>query len=388
MIETSVLSRSIRHASIAGLLGIAILGTSRELAAKPGTHPIVVSTWDTRASSVLLQYRHGFLDDGGFNIFSYNANFSATSGKLSAQFGVHYLNYDEPGDSPKQHGLAGTANAVFNFPVTPRYDNGLARVGIALYFGSAPTALISGERNYLSIPFLIGAGVPVTPHKAITITPWFEFSPGVNLDTVINDFSFENEDPEDYINLETNTIELDQADIERVLSESVELDVSFGIGARAGLDLALHASERVDFNVNASLSSVGTAFTGTSVIYVGGGLVFRWDDVVPAVLPPEKRLLSENCEDIEARFRSCPNRARWKTPEELETPPPPAPPPAPLAPPPAPLAPSPAPLAPPPAPPPPAAEPLPGAPTTPSPTPPNAAPGAPPGAAFPPTNTP
>jgi hypothetical protein len=381
MIEISVLSRSIRHASVAGLLGIAILGTSREVEAKPGTHPIVVSTWDTRASSVLLQYRHGFLDDGGFNIFSYNANFSATSGKLSAQFGVHYLNYDEPGDSPKQHGLAGTANAVFNFPVAPRYDNGLARVGIALYFGSAPTALISGERNYLSIPFLLGAGVPVTPHKAITITPWFEFSPGVNLDTVINDFSFENEDPEDYINLETNTIELDQADIERVLSESVELDVSFGIGARAGLDLALHASDRVDFNVNASLSSVGTAFTGTSVVYVGGGLVFRWDDIVPAVLPPEKRLLSENCDDIEARFRSCPNRARWKTPEEIETTPPPASPPAPLAP-------SPAPLAPSPAPPPPAAEPLPGTTTPLTPPPPNAPPAAPPGAAFPPANSP
>ena len=329
----SVLLRSVRHATVASLLGALAFMASREVSAKPGTHPITVSTWDTRASSVLLQYRHGFLEDGGFNVFSYNANFSSTSGKLSAQFGIHYLNYDEPGDAPKQHGLAGTANAVFNFPVAPRYHNGLSRVGLALYFGSAPTALISGERNYLSIPFLVGAGVPVTPHEVVTITPWFEFSPGINLDTVISDFSFENERPEDYINLETNTIELDQADIERVLSESVELDLSFGIGARAGLDVALHVSDAVDFTANASLSSVGTAFTGTTVVYLGGGMVFRWDDIVPAVLPPEKRLLSESCEDIEARFRSCPNRARWKTPEELEAAP--APPPAapPLAPP-------------------------------------------------------
>ena len=383
MIETSVLSRPIRHASVAALLGVLVLAVSREAEAMPGTHPIAVSSWDTRASNVLLQYRHGFLGDGGFNLFSYNANFSATSGKLSAQFGIHYLNYDEPGDSPKQHGMAGTAIAVFNFPLTPRYDNGLARTGLGLYFGSAPTALISGERNYLSIPFVIGAGVPITPHKVVTITPWLEFSPGVNLDTVIEDFSFENEDPEDYINLETNTIELDQADIERVLSESVELDLSFGIGARAGLDVALHASDSVDFNVNATLSSVGTAFSGTTVVYLGGGFVVRWDDIVPAVLPPEKRLLNESCDDIETRFRTCPNRTRWKTPEEIQV---------------APAAPLPSvPLPPlPPQPPPPAgteplpAEPLPAPlppPSTPPTTQPNTAPlpptVAPPGAAFP-----
>jgi len=51
--------------------------------------------------------------------------------------------------------------------------------------------------------------------------------------------------------------------------------------------------------------------------------VFRWDDVVPAVLPPEKRLLNESCDDVETRFRSCPNRQRWKSPEELQVAPPP-----------------------------------------------------------------
>jgi hypothetical protein len=353
--------------------GGGVLAQCPDAQAKPGTHPITVSTWDTRASSVLLQYRHGFLEDGGFNIFSYNANFSSTSGKLSAQFGIHYLNYDEPGDDPKQHGLSGSATAVFNFPVAPRYDNGLAKLGIAFYVGSVPTALISGERNYLSIPFVLGFGVPITPARAITITPWFEMSPGVNLDTVIKDFSFENENPQDYINLETNTIELEQEDIERILNESVELDFSFKAGARAGIDLALHASDKVDFTANATLSSVGTAFSGTQVIYVGGGLVFRWDDIVPAVLPPEKRLLNESCEDIEARFRSCPNRQRWKSPEEIEAAPAPAPA---LAPPPAPE-----PVLPPPSVTP-APEPEPVAPPPPADQPP------PPGAAFPPSNAP
>jgi len=373
MIVTRVRSRSFSKlpALALGVLGFSYAG---EAAAKPGTHPVVVSTWDTRASNVLLQYRRGFLDDGSFNTFTYNANFSATSGKLGAQFGIHYLNYDEPGDAPKQHGLSGSATAVFNFPIGPRYDNGLSRVGIGLYFGSAPTALISGERNYLSIPFVLGFGVPVTPHKLVTLTPWFEISPGVNLDTLIHDYSFENENYEDYIN-EDGEIELTQDDVERVLEDSVELDVSVSAGARAGLDFALHASDVVDFTANFTLSSVGTAFKGERVIYVGGGLVFRWDDIVPAVLPPEKRLLNESCEDIEARFRSCPNRSRWRAPEDLENAPPPPPAvtePTPLPPvaPPAPLPPPPPPEAAPPA------EPAAAPPTTPGPT--DAPPPAPP----------
>ena len=316
MIETRVRSRSFSKLPALALAAL-IVAVAGEAAAMPGTHPVVVSTWDTRASNVLLQYKKGFLDDGSFNSFTYNANFSATSGKLGAQFGIHYVNYDEPGDKPKHHGLSGSATAVFNFPVGERYDNGLSRLGIGLYFGSAPTALISGERNYLSIPFLFGFGVPVSPHKLVTITPWLEFSPGVNLDTVIHDYSFEDENYEDYIN-ENGEIELTQDDVERVLSDSVDLDLSVSAGARAGLDFALHASDMVDFTANVTLSSVGTAFKGERVIYVGGGLVWRWDDIVPAVLPPEKRLLSESCDDIEARFRSCPNRTRWKAPEELE----------------------------------------------------------------------
>jgi hypothetical protein len=365
MIETRVRSRSISKLPALALGALIVALGGGEAAAKPGTHPVVVSTWDTRASNVLLQYRKGFLDGGSFNSFSYNANFSATSGKLGAQFGIHYVNYDEPGDAPKQHGLAGSATAVFNFPIGARYDNGLSKLGIGLYFGSAPTALISGERNYLSIPFLFGFGVPVTPHKLVTITPWLEFSPGVNLDTVIHDYSFEGENYEDYIN-EDGEIELTQDDVERVLSDSVDLDVSVSAGARAGLDLALHASDLVDFTANLTLSSVGTAFRGERVIYLGGGLVWRWDDIVPAVLPPEKRLLDESCDDIETRFRSCPNRGRWRAPEDLEntpprapaapalTPEPAQPPLAPPAPPPPPPAPTPTPTQAPPPPPPPA----------------------------------
>lgn len=295
----------------------ALGGLSHEALAKPGTHPIVVSTWDARASSVVLQYRHGSLDGGAFNVVSYHANFSSTGGRLSSQFGLYYENFSEL-SGPTAHGLAGSATAVFNLPVTRRLDNGLPVAAIDLYLGSAPTALVSGERNYLTLPLVLGFGVPVTPARAITLTPWFEFSPSVNLDTVIHPFDFSNENPLDYIDPKTNEIKLTTSDVERVLAKSVELKTSVAVGARAGLDLNLHVSDYFDFTANATLSSVGTAFSGTRVLYLGGGFVWRWDDIVPAVLPPEKRLLNESCDDIEQRFRACPNSRKWRSPEEQQ----------------------------------------------------------------------
>lgn len=302
---------------LGGLALMSGLLASEVASARPGTHPIVVNTWDSRASSVVLEYHKGLLDGGGMNVISYHANFSSTGGRLSSQFGLYYLNFSEA-SMPTAHGLAGSATAVFVLPVASRFENGLPRAAIGLYVGSAPTALISGERNYVSVPFVFGFGVPLSPAKAITITPWFELSPSVNLDTVIHSYDFSNENPLDYIDPATGELKLTSADVERVLSKSVDLEFGFGVGARGGIDLALHASDYFDFAVNASMSSVGTAFSGTRVVYLGGGFVWRWDDIVPAVLPAEKRLLNESCEDVEARFRFCPNSHKWRSPDELQ----------------------------------------------------------------------
>jgi hypothetical protein len=302
---------------IGALAFVGGLLSSEVAAARPGTHPIVVNTWDARASSVVLEYRRGLLDGGGMNVVSYHANFSSTGGRLSSQFGLYYLNFSEAA-APTAHGLAGSATAVFSLPVAPRFENGLPRAAIGFYVGSAPTALISGERNYVSVPFVFGFGVPLSPAKAITITPWFEFSPSVNLDTVIHSYDFSNEDPLKYIDPVTHEIRLTSSDVERVLKESVDLEFGFAVGARGGVDLALHASDYFDFSVNASVSSVGTAFSGTRVVYLGGGFVWRWDDIVPAVLPAEKRLLTESCDNVEARFRSCPNSRKWRSPEDVQ----------------------------------------------------------------------
>ncbi len=300
--------------AVGALIGAGLVVVSTGAFAKPGTHPIVVSTWDTRASSVVVGYRHGFSKGGGFNDVSYNANFSSTSGILSAQFGLQYESYSPNHTDPTAQGLAGTATAVFNLPLTSRLENGLAKVALNFYVGAAPTALISGELNYLSFPAVLGAGVSTTPIKYLTLTPWFELSPGVNLDTEIKPYQLTPADVAGAINPMTGEVNLSQAQVTNIVSKSVNLKASVSAGARAGLDLALHVSDYVDFGADVVVSSVGTAFTGPTVVYVGGAFVWRWDDIVPAVLPAERRLLHENCDDVETRFRMCPNSERWTPP--------------------------------------------------------------------------
>ncbi len=280
--------------------------------AKPGTHPIVVSTWDARASSVVLGYRHGSLEAGGFNQVGYHANFSSTGGLLSSQFGLFYQNYHDK-ETSTAHGMAASATAVFNVPVARRFENGLPLAAIDLYLGAAPTALISGERNFITVPLVLGFGVPISPAKVISIVPWFELSPGVNLDTVIKPYEFTEEDVLKYYDPATMTIRDFTADDEaEVVSKSVTLETKVAVGARAGIDLSLHASDYFDFNANIALSSVGSAFSGPRVLYFGGGVTWRWDDIVPAVLPADKRLLNESCDDVEARFQTCPNSSKWR----------------------------------------------------------------------------
>jgi hypothetical protein len=358
-------------------MGAGIVTLSPNAWGLAGTHPIVVSSWDARASNVSLEYRHGFMKGGGFNDVAYNADFSATSGMLSAQFGLHYVNFKAAEANPTAHGLAATATALFHIPLTARMDNGLPTAALAFAVGSAPTTLVSGSLNYITIPLILGVGVPLSPSKLVTFTPWFELSPSVNLDTEIKPYSF---NPADFAGTGGNgqvTISSDQ--VTQIMTDSVKFKTNVKAGARGGLDIALHLSDAVDFAAGVALSSAGPAFAGSTVTYVGGGIVWRWDDIVPAVLPADRRLLHEKCDDIEERFKSCPNSRNWRRPEEVAPPPSTPPTPAPAALPPAAPAPAappptaPAPAVPPPAPAPPATAPPPAAapaPATPTSTPP------------------
>src|SRR5262249_26559855 len=137
---------------------------------------------------------------GPFNTFSYNANFTSTTGKLSAQFGIHYLNFMPNGGDSKAHGVGASGTALFVFPVAGRYDDGVPKAALSFDLGAVPTAYVSGQRNFMTLPLVFGFGVPLSPARAITITPWYELAPSVNLDTVFH--------PAD-ITVDPNTVQYD-----------------------------------------------------------------------------------------------------------------------------------------------------------------------------------
>jgi hypothetical protein len=272
-----------------------------------------VSTYDTRASSVVLAYRNGSGDPGTFNTFSYNANFTSTSGKLSAQFGLHYVNFSDAESDVTQHGFGGGAVALFEFPLGSRYESGVPRTAMAFYLGGVPTGYFSGENNALTLPFVLGLAVPLSPAPFLTLTPWYELAISGNIDTVFRPANVQLT-PEMVIGPD-GELALDSDLVMEIAAQGIETEFSVAVPMRAGLEAALHLGERTDINVYAMGSTLGGAFSGGFVKTFGVALVFRWDDIVPAVLPAERRLEREDCGAIEQRFRACPLSRNWTPPE-------------------------------------------------------------------------
>jgi hypothetical protein len=290
-------------AALAAIASAALLMPSFA-AAKGGTHGLSVSTWDSSASTIVFGFQNGFLTPGGGHLrdASYHVNFSSTSGKLSSQFGLHYLNYAEESGQTSSNGIGGSVLAMLAIPAMPRYDNGLPTVSFNVFFGASPAALISGQRNYITIPLVLGMGLPWSPVRHISIVPWVEFAPSLNLDTKIKPFdgelAIDTSDPE-HVGITEN-------DVEKILSDSVEMELSFAAKMRGGLTFVVHLGNRVDLQLNGVVTRIGTIADNKVAVFVGGGLAIAWDDPVPAVLPPEKRLENESCQAVETRFQQCP----------------------------------------------------------------------------------
>jgi hypothetical protein len=301
-------------------LGLATLGlttlVARPAAATGGAHAPAVSTYDTRASSVVFAYRHGFSDAGSFNTFSYNANFTSTSGRLSAQFGIHYVNFLQQDDDARAHGVAGSGVAVLEFPVAGRFEDGVPKVAVAMHLGGVPTAYISGERNFLTVPFVLGFGLPLSPIKQLTFTPWYELAVATNVDTVVRPEGVTIDATSVQIDPMTGTASLKPGAVQDALSKGVTVDLTVNVPMRLGLEAALHLGKSADLNLYGMFSTLGGAFAGESVKTVGAALVVRWDDIVPAVLPKPAADEHESCETTERRFRACPNARFWLTPEQ------------------------------------------------------------------------
>ncbi len=315
-------------------LGVALAGfaVSRGAAATAGTHAPAVSTYDTRASSVVFAYRHGFSDAGSFNTFSYNANFTSTSGRLSAQFGIHYVNFKEADADTRAHGVAGSGVAVLEFPVAGRYENGVPKMAVAFHLGGVPTAYISGERNFLTVPFVLGFGLPMSPARMLTFTPWYELAISANVDTIVRPEGVTIDSSSVQIDPATGMASLKPGAVQEALSKGVTIDLGVSVPMRVGLEAAFHLGTSADLNLYGMFSTLGGAFSGDSVKTVGAALVVRWDDIVPAVLPKSETETSESCAATERHFRACPNSRFWLTPEQRGQSAPPSPSPATTAP--------------------------------------------------------
>ena len=74
----------------------------------------------------------------------------------------------------------------FVLNVIAKGDNGLAYAATALYTGMVPTVMSNGSLSYVTIPLVVGAGLPISPASFLTITPWAEVSPSLNVDAFVD----------------------------------------------------------------------------------------------------------------------------------------------------------------------------------------------------------
>jgi len=294
-------------AAWASSIALATVGTLRttEALATPGTHPPLVHTWDTRASSVNGAFTAGLFPGGHLYFGSYNSSFSSTSGNVSAQFGVHYVNYLQAPQLPAANGGSGSASFVYSVPILDRHETGLPRLALGFYVGTAPTLLIAGERNYVWVPLALGVAAPISPVRFLTIVPSFEVAGGVTLDTVIRAPNFKPTDAANFIGPDGN-VRFSQADIERLVGDALTYELAGAVTVRGGVAAAFHLGERVDLGADIAFGNVGGLSDGVLAVFAGAKLQLHWDNVVPAVLPARERLERESCEDVEERWRKCP----------------------------------------------------------------------------------
>lgn len=283
-------------------------------AARPNTHAPAISTWDPRASSVVVGLGRAVSGDGSFSFASYNANFSSTSGILSAQFGVHYVTFEQDAAAPLARGVSAGGVALISLPLASRFDNGVPKSSFAFYIGGVPTAMFSGRLNFISVPLVLGVGLPFSPSPYVTFRPWVELSPGLNFDTRIDEV------PASAAIQAAMDGTLTRDEVEDLVEEGLNIQRETTVGKRAGLSVAVHLGERVDVDLNMML---GAGQPGA--ISLGAGLVLRWDALVHRLQHHGRASAGEgdadSCAALAARYhRQCRLRAGPRAPHRRSAP--------------------------------------------------------------------
>lgn len=246
--------------------------------ARPGLIPSTATMHDTRASSIGLEYASLHADFGTGHTASYTSNFSSTTSRVSAQFGLHYLTFaPRDADGERAHGAAGSSMTVFALPVGRRFDNGLSRTEIHIAPGLVPTVLVGRNQVEIDIPLVVRMAVPISPLPWMTLAPWVEGG----FDLAVRGTVQPPDEAEIRAQIATGEPP-DTAEFSDVLSYDLRI-LGF---ARGGLQWSFHLGKRVDINLHAAASTVIDDERTTWLVHAGGALRFHWDKVVPDVLPP------------------------------------------------------------------------------------------------------
>ncbi len=259
----------------------ASVGAQVETSGGIGAHAPAVSSYDSRASSVVFAYRRGVFDDGSLNTFSYSANFTSTTGILSSQFTLHYLNMGY-GEDKTAHGLSGSATAVWVVPTDKRHDNGVPELALAPYLGITPTVFVGDKYVFGTLPLTLGMGFPMAPGSGVILTPWMEFSPSFNFASMVD---LEGVDFDELNAQYAAGDEIDHDAVGDMLSSGFEIEMRTSQSLRGGVMANIALGYSADLNLYSMFSTMGSSFRGTLVKQLGAALLLRWDSIVAPVLP-------------------------------------------------------------------------------------------------------
>lgn len=276
--------------------------------ARPGLLPAMTTTEDTRASTIGLQYGALFSDRGSGHTASYLSNFSSTTSKVSAQFGLHFLLFDDA-ERDRMWGFAGSSMTQFSKPIRPRFDNGVPRLTMQIAPGLVPTVLVGPRHVEIDLPLVLRLSLPASPVPWLTFTPWAEAGVQLHFDGSVTQQAL------DQGGAAAGGEWSDLEDVPTRFSDVVSYELRMGGLGRGGLKVTAHVG-RLDLILHATASTLSTDGTLGWLVHAGGGLRVRWDKVVPHVLP------TPHCEPPPDPPPTLPIRANPAPTEPADPPPP------------------------------------------------------------------
>lgn len=244
--------------------------------ADPGLTPATTWVHDTRASAIGVVGSSVRTPGSAGQVLSYLTTFTSTQSTVTANFGVHYLRV-VAGDETA-HGFSASSYTVFSRALSRRYANGVPTTQWLIAPGVIPTALLGRRSVRFDAPLVLRTGLAIAPVSGFSVVPWAEGGVNPSMGGAVDDSSLDELTP-------PTATDSPVPDAPGELSDVLTYDFGIRPFARAGLSLTAHLA-RFDLSVHGALGSVQGP-EGTAAALTGGAsVVWRWDRVVPAVLPP------------------------------------------------------------------------------------------------------